>query len=50
MHLFFVYDEHTDVMNTDDAREMAHIVLDAFRNPSTPRPSGEHFLGEPARQ
>jgi hypothetical protein len=50
MHLFFVYDEYTDVMNTDDAWKVAQIVMDAFRHPSIPRPSGEHFLGELARQ
>jgi Delta6-protoilludene synthase len=50
MHLFFVYDEYTDVMDVDGAREVARIVGDAFRNPSTPRPPGEHFLGELSRQ
>ena len=50
IHFIFVYDEYTDKMNKADAQTIADICMDAMRNPSTPRPSGEHLLGEMARQ
>jgi hypothetical protein len=50
MHLFFVYDEYTDVMDRESAPEIADIVIDALRNPSVPRPPNECFLGELSRQ
>lgn len=50
MNFYFVYDEYTDVMDKDGAQCIANIVMNAFRNPDTPRPEGESFLGEMARQ
>jgi len=50
MNFYFVYDEYTDVMDKDGAQRAHDIVMDAFRNPSVPRPQGESFLGEMARQ
>jgi len=50
MNFYFVYDEYTDVMDKAGAQHIADIVMDAFRNPTTPRPEGESFLGEMARQ
>jgi Delta6-protoilludene synthase len=50
MNLFFVIDEHTDVADAKTARNQADIVMDALRNPHTPRPTGEWVGGEMARQ
>ncbi|KAF8493609.1 terpenoid synthase [Gautieria morchelliformis] len=50
MDLFFVIDEHTDVADGKTARNQADIVMDALRNPHTPRPTGEWVGGEVARQ
>lgn len=50
MNLFFVIDEHTDVAETDVAREQARVVMDALRNPHIPRPEGEWIGGEVSRQ
>ncbi|KAI0041515.1 terpenoid synthase [Auriscalpium vulgare] len=50
MMLFFVFDEYTDLSHGDDVRVYADMVMDALRNPHTPRPAGEILLGEVARQ
>ncbi|KAF8481434.1 terpenoid synthase [Gautieria morchelliformis] len=50
MNLFFVIDEHTDIADGKTARNQADIVMDALRNPHTPRPTGEWVGGEVARQ
>ncbi|KAF8474316.1 isoprenoid synthase domain-containing protein [Gautieria morchelliformis] len=50
MNLAFVIDEHTDVADGKTARNQADIVMDALRNPHTPRPTGEWVGGEVARQ
>ncbi|KAH7930432.1 terpenoid synthase [Leucogyrophana mollusca] len=36
--VFFVIDEYTDVENATATREMVEVVLDALKNPYTPRP------------
>ncbi|KAJ6583837.1 terpenoid synthase [Mycena vulgaris] len=48
MNLFFVIDEHTDIAATDLARKQADIIMDAMRNPHTPRPADEWIGGETA--
>ncbi|KAL0579187.1 hypothetical protein V5O48_002809 [Marasmius crinis-equi] len=50
MNFFFVVDEYTDVASAGDARRLCDIVMDALRNPQTPRPAGEWIGGEIARQ
>lgn len=50
MNLFFVIDEHTDVASTQTVQRQADIVMDALRNPHTPRPENEWIGGEVARQ
>jgi len=50
MDLFFIYDEYTDKLDGDGARNCADIVMDALRNPHKERPQGESKLGEIARQ
>jgi len=50
MNFFFVYDEYTDDMDRGSAQLARDMIMDAFRNPSAPRPQGESFLGEMARQ
>ncbi|KAI0056034.1 terpenoid synthase [Artomyces pyxidatus] len=48
--LSFLFDEFTDRVNSDQAREYGDIVMDALRNPHKPRPKGECILGEIFRQ
>lgn len=50
MNLFFVIDEHSDIVDADMAKVQADTVMDALRNPHAPRPSGEWIGGEVARQ
>ncbi|KAI0293873.1 terpenoid synthase [Multifurca ochricompacta] len=50
MNVFFVFDEYSDVANGDQVQEMANIVMDALRNPHTPRPKDEWIGGEVTRQ
>ena len=50
MTLFYAFDEYTDVEDEVVTREMADMVMDGLRNPEKPRPEGECFLGEMARQ
>jgi hypothetical protein len=50
MNLFFVIDEHTDVADIETARSQADIIMDAIRNPHTPRPEGEWIGGKLAQQ
>lgn len=50
MNLFFVIDEHSDVSTTKTVRQQADVVMDAIRNPHTPRPENEWVGGEVARQ
>jgi len=50
MTLFYAFDEYTDVEDEVVTRHMADIVMDGLRNPEKPRPQGECFLGEMARQ
>ncbi|KAF9038910.1 terpenoid synthase [Hymenopellis radicata] len=49
MNLFFVIDEHSDVADNDTARRQMDCVMDALRNPHTPRPEGEWIGGEVTR-
>ncbi|KAH9053669.1 isoprenoid synthase domain-containing protein [Lactarius vividus] len=50
MILFFIYDEYTDKLDGDGARDCADMVMDALRNPHKQRPQDESKLGEIARQ
>ncbi|KAK3364561.1 terpenoid synthase [Lasiosphaeria hispida] len=50
MTLFYLFDEYTDVSAPAATRALADVVMDALRNPSTPRPEGEFPLAELARQ
>jgi hypothetical protein len=50
MHFFFVYDEYTDDMHKGEAQQIADLVIDAINTKDVPRPHGEHFLPEMARQ
>jgi Delta6-protoilludene synthase len=50
MNMFFVYDEYSDVAHEDEVQVMADIIMDALRNPHTPRPKGEWVGGEVTRQ
>ncbi|KAI0295705.1 terpenoid synthase [Russula brevipes] len=50
MNMFFVYDEYSDVAHEDEVQVMADIIMDALRNPHTPRPKGEWIGGEVTRQ
>ncbi|KAF8549863.1 terpenoid synthase [Imleria badia] len=50
MHLFLVLDEYSDRSTPSEVRQLKDVVMDAFRNPHTPRPKGECIGGEVARQ
>ena len=50
MNLFFMIDEHSDAVNSLEARRQADIIMDALRNPTLPRPKGEWIGGEMSRQ
>ncbi|KAI0284093.1 terpenoid synthase [Russula brevipes] len=50
MHIFFVYDEYSDVAHEDEVQVMANVIMDALRNPNTPRPKGEWIGGKVTRQ
>ncbi len=49
MNQVFVFDEHSDRATEEEAQVMADIVMDALRNPHTPRPKGEWIGGEVTR-
>ncbi|KAJ6483194.1 terpenoid synthase [Mycena sanguinolenta] len=50
MNLFFLIDEHFDLVDTHGARVRADIVMDAIRNPHISRRDGEWVGGEVTRQ
>lgn len=50
MNLFFVFDEQSDLVDAEEARKQADIIMDALRNPGRPRPENEWIVGEVARQ
>ncbi|KAK4225934.1 isoprenoid synthase domain-containing protein [Podospora fimiseda] len=50
MHLFFMFDEHSDRASPEEVWNQASIQIDAFNNPETPRPRDEWVGGEFARQ
>ena len=50
MHLFFMFDEHSDKCSPDEVWEQAWIQMDAFSRPDQPRPKGEWVGGEFTRQ
>lgn len=50
MNLFFVIDEHTDVLDEASVQALADISMDALLNPTKPRPDGESVIGEMTRQ
>ncbi|KAF7357300.1 Terpene cyclase [Mycena sanguinolenta] len=50
MNLFFLIDEHFDLVDTHGARSRADMVMDALRNPHVPRSDGEWVGGEVTRQ
>ena len=50
MNLFFVFDEKSDLVDAEEARKQADIIMDALRNPGRPRPENECIVGEVARQ
>lgn len=50
MHVFFVFDEYSDVSSPAEVRQQADVVMDALRHPHKARPDGEWVGGEVARQ
>nr|BBH51498.1 putative sesquiterpene synthase [Clitopilus sp.] len=50
MHTFFTLDEYTDYLDLEGVKTLCEATMDAIRNPDKPRPEGEHFIGEVARQ
>ena len=45
-----MFDEYSDRSTPSEIRKQADVIMDAFRNPLTPRPKGEWIGGEVARQ
>ncbi|KAI0284089.1 terpenoid synthase [Russula brevipes] len=50
MHVYYIYDEYSDVAHEDEVQVMANVIKDALRDPHTPRPKGEWVGGEVTRQ
>ncbi|KAF8142135.1 terpenoid synthase [Boletus edulis] len=50
MHLFFMFDEHSDRATPSEVWKQKEVIMDALRNPHTPRPEREWIGGEIARQ
>ena len=50
MHLGFLIDDSVDRSTPSQVRKQKDVVMDALRNPHTPRPKGEWIGGEVARQ
>ncbi len=50
MSLFFLIDEHSDIVDGKIAGRQADIIMDALCNTSKMRPQGEWVGGEVARQ
>ncbi|KAI0066962.1 terpenoid synthase [Artomyces pyxidatus] len=50
MNMFFVFDEYSDVSPVEEVQKQADVIMDALRNPHTPRPEGEWVGGEVTRQ
>ena len=50
MHLFFMFDEHSDQSSPEAVSLQARIQMDALCHPNKARPPGEWVGGEFARQ
>ncbi|KAI0331842.1 terpenoid synthase [Cubamyces sp. BRFM 1775] len=50
MNLFFLIEEHTDLLDELGASAVAKASLDALMNPDKARPEGESIIGEVTRQ
>jgi Delta6-protoilludene synthase len=50
MSFGFMFDKFLDAGDESTARLQADIIMDALRNSTHPRPSGEWIVGEMARQ
>ena len=50
MNFGFLFDEYSDKSAPSEVRKQKDAVMDALRNPHTPRPKGECIVGEVARQ
>lgn len=50
MNLFFTYDEYSDASSPEEVARQSTIIMDAFRNPYSPRPEGEWVGGELVKQ
>jgi hypothetical protein len=50
MHLFFVFDEHSDRSSADETRQQAEAIMDALRSPQKARPAHEFIGGRVAQE
>lgn len=50
MHVFFVFEEYSDISSPNEVQKLADVVMDALRNPLRARPEGEWIGGEMTRQ
>ncbi|KAG6374646.1 terpenoid synthase [Boletus reticuloceps] len=49
-HVLYMFDEYSDRLTPSEVRKQKNVVMDALRNPHTPRPKGEWIGGEATRQ
>lgn len=50
MNVFFAVDDIMDDSDPKTVKKIVAIIMDAFRDWETPRPQGEHIIGEVVRQ
>jgi hypothetical protein len=50
MHIFFVLDDYTEVMNVADVKSLCAAAMEAVENPDKSRPEEESIIGEMTRQ
>jgi methionyl-tRNA formyltransferase len=50
MGLFLAYDEYTDISSAALVSELEDIIIDVVHNPDKPRPKGEVFFGQAAKE
>lgn len=50
MHVFFMFDEHSDKSSPEEVLQQSQALIDPLSNPNQPRPKDEWVGGEIMRQ
>lgn len=50
VNILFLFDEFSDCGEENSVEHLRNVVMDALRNPSSPRPANELAIGEIVRQ